>query len=195
MLAKLGGLGYATRRERLIVAQACDGHEVNQHVVQKERQPHTLALAGVTHQVHAVVPVPAAHERQAVGSETQAVLDGAHAMLVQRAHLLRARGQVVVAVLLFVDGTSLEVRHLLAQDARVAQRGDVAADGVGQPQVVVRDARADPAAEERMPPVLDVALAELPRRRTQDLLTQYGRLRVRKSHGVLQLIAESEGAP
>jgi hypothetical protein len=45
-----------------------------------------------------------------------------------------------------------------------------------------------------MPPVLDVALPELAGRASQQMLAQKVRLRVHQRHGVLQLVAEPEGA-
>ena len=46
-----------------------------------------------------------------------------------------------------------------------------------------------------MPPVLHVPLAELPRGGAQDLLAQHLAPRHREGHGVLELVAEAEGAP
>jgi hypothetical protein len=40
--------------------------ELREHVEQEERQPHAFAAAVLADQVHAVVPVAAAHQRQAV---------------------------------------------------------------------------------------------------------------------------------
>ena len=55
--------------------------------------------------------------------------------------------------------------------------------------------RADAAAGGRMPPVLDVAFAELPRRAQQQVLADERRLGVHQRHHVLQLVAEPERAP
>ena len=57
--------------------------ELLQHGVQEEAQPDAFARALDADQVHAVVPVAGAHQRQAVRAELQAVLDGAHAVLVE----------------------------------------------------------------------------------------------------------------
>ena len=73
---------------------------------------------------------------------------------------------------------SLEERDRLVEDRRVAGDREVAVDGVGQPEPVVGDARADAAAGRRMPPVLDVALDELTRRGAQEVLA--GELALRR---------------
>ncbi len=65
---------------------------------------------------------------------------------------------------------------------------------VRQPDEVVRAAGARPPAARRVPPVLDVALAELPRRRPQEVLAHQRRPRHRERHRVLELVAEPEGA-
>ena len=71
---------------------------------------------------------------------------------------------------------------------------DVAGDDVGQPEQVVGDPRAHAAPAGRVPPVLDVALDELPGRGAQQVLArQPGRGDHQRQH-VLQLIAESVGA-
>ena len=58
--------------------------ELAQHLAEEERHPDALALAVLADQVHAVVPVAAAHQRQAVRAQPQAVLDGQRRVLVQR---------------------------------------------------------------------------------------------------------------
>ena len=68
-----------------------DGFELHEHVVEEEGEPDALALAVLADEVHAVVPVAAAHERQAVLAEAQAVLDGADAVLVERGRTRRTR--------------------------------------------------------------------------------------------------------
>ena len=51
----------------------------------------------------------------------KAVLDRAHAVFVQGAALLRASGQIVVAVLLGIDRAALENGDPLVEHARVAE--------------------------------------------------------------------------
>ena len=94
------GLGLAALGEGGVAAQRGQLGELRQHVVEEEAQPDAFALALLADQVHAVVPVAGAHQRQAVRAEAQAVSDGAHAVLVQAGRLVGAAGQVVVGLLL-----------------------------------------------------------------------------------------------
>ncbi len=121
-----------------------------QHLAGEEAQPHAFAAAGLADPVHAVVPVAAADQRQAVHAARQAVLDRAHAMLVQASRA----GPTVAA------GRSRTPRRDAAGGPRCSRPAHparrvgggqhVAAGGQRQPQVVVgaaRCARHDPAAD------------------------------------------------
>ena len=66
--------------------------------------PDALALAVGADLVHAVVPVAGAHQRQAVRPEPVAVLQRAHAVLVDRPGLVAHGGQVVVLLLVGPSG-------------------------------------------------------------------------------------------
>ena len=80
----------ATFGEGCVAARARQLGELREHFVQEEAQPDAFALALIAHQVHAVVPVAGADQRQAVLAEAQAVPDGAHAVLVQAGRLRRS---------------------------------------------------------------------------------------------------------
>jgi len=54
-----------------------------EHVVQEEGEPDALALAFIADEIHSIVPVAGAHERQAVLAEPQSILDRAHAMFIE----------------------------------------------------------------------------------------------------------------
>src|SRR5207245_2238362 len=83
-----------------------------------------------------------------------------------------------------VGGTGLEVRlglsdcelgpfeegDDLVEDGAVASDFDILGDDVREPEQVIGDPGSDAAAAGRVPPVLDVALAELPRRSAQHML-------------------------
>ena len=84
---QLDRLGAAQFGKRGVAAQAGHGREILQHLVQEEGQPHAFTLAVLADLVHAIVPVAGTDQRQAPFAEAQAVLDGAHAMLVQIARL------------------------------------------------------------------------------------------------------------
>src|SRR5204862_4409629 len=58
--------------------------DLREHIIKKKSQPDTFATSLFTHHVHAVVPIARTDQRQAVFAESQTVLDGAHAMLVER---------------------------------------------------------------------------------------------------------------
>src|SRR6185437_7901347 len=86
----------------------------------------------------------------------------------------------------------VEESHRLVEHAAVAGRAHVAARRKGQPQKIIRAARAHTASLRWMPPVLDVALRKLPRRAAQQMLAHEERLGVNERHHVLQLVAEAE---
>jgi hypothetical protein len=75
-----------------IAAQAGHLGEAHEHLVEEESEPDAFAFA-LAHQVHAVVPVAGAHERQAVLAEPQAVQDGAHAVFVKARRLVGRPGR------------------------------------------------------------------------------------------------------
>ena len=74
-----------------VAAGLAERRELAQDAVEEEAQPGALAAPFPSHAVHAVVPVPAAHERKAVGAGGQALVDGAQAVLEERARLGRRR--------------------------------------------------------------------------------------------------------
>ena len=69
--------------------------------------------------------------------------------------------------------------------------GDVVVDDQGQEIEVVGDPGADADPGRRMPPVLDVALLELPGRRPQDLRPRLFRGAVDQGHDVLELVPKA----
>ena len=97
------------------------------------------------------------------------MLQGADAVFVHGARLLAHGRQVVVLLLVGPQHRGLQERHSLVEQGGIAGRGDVVVDDQRQEVQVVGDARADAAAGRRVPPMLHVALLELPRRRPQDL--------------------------
>ncbi len=81
------------------------------------------------------------------------------------------------------------------QHPGVSRGQDVAGRRQRQPEVVVRAVRTHAPARWRMPPMLDVSLWELTGRAAEQVLAQELRLGVDERHRILQLIAETEGAP
>ena len=124
----------------------------------------------------------------------KSVLDGAHAMFVERGRFLGAIRQIVIGFLLRLDRPGFEEGNLFVEHAGVGDARDVAAGDVRQPEIVVGKMRAHAAAGRRMPPMLHVAFAELMRGGAQQMLAGEGRLGMHQRHHVLQLVAESVGA-
>ena len=83
ILAQLRRFRLTAFRERHIAARCAPLSELHEHVVKEEAQPDAFAFAMLADQIHAVVPVAGAHQRQAVLADVQAVHDRAHAVLVQ----------------------------------------------------------------------------------------------------------------
>src|SRR5438874_2242828 len=82
----------------------------------------------------------ASHQRQPVLAEAQAVLDRANAVFVDGAGFIRARGQVVIALLIRLDGAAVEELCPLVEHPCITQRRDVPAGGEREPEVIVGDA-------------------------------------------------------
>ena len=78
--------------------------------------------------------------------------------------------------------------------AGVAGRLDVVCDRIGKPQEIVRAARPNALAGSRQPPMLHVALDELPAGGAQEMLAFEPWLEDRNSHHILDLVAEPIGA-
>ena len=114
-------------------------------------------------------------------------------MLEQRADLVRDRRVEEAVVLVGLQQLAFQERDHLVQHRGIAGRADIVCDGVGEPRPIVGDARAHALTRMRQPPMLDVALDELSRRRAQQVLARHGRLRGDQRHAVLQLVAEAVG--
>ena len=75
---------FAALCERFVRTPTRHFGEACQHLAGEEAQPDAFAAAGLADAVHAVVPVAAAHQGQAMLAAGKAVDDGSHAVLVQR---------------------------------------------------------------------------------------------------------------
>ena len=75
-------------------------------------------------QVHAVVPVAGAHERQPVLAELQPVSDRTNAMLIQRGGLLRASRQIVIAIFVRLDRPARRGKEPVRQARRYRQSSE-----------------------------------------------------------------------
>ncbi len=113
------------------------------------------------HQVHAVVPVTGADERQTVRTEFEAVQDGSDTVLVKTRGLFRAPGQIVIRVFIGFYRAALEEVDGLIQHAGVPGGEDIAARRERQPEVIVRTVSTHAPTRWGMPPMLDISFQEL----------------------------------
>ena len=156
---------FPALRAVVVAALPRQRREVGDHAAQEPAQPDRLAAAFDADAVHAVVPVAAAHQRQAVRAHAQAAVDGARA---------RARRPWRCSV---ADASARSRRPRRRREwrrrrgrararraARVAGGVEVVRQRERQPQQVVGEMRAHAGAAGRVPPVLHVALGELARR-------------------------------
>src|SRR5687768_15863952 len=113
-------------------------------------------------------------------------------MFVERRRYFGSAWQIVVTLLVALHESAIDKVHFLVQHTGVAKRADIAARRVREPQVIVRDSRPHATAVWRVPPVLDIALAELVGCAAEELLAKNAWLGVDERHRILQLIAEAE---
>ena len=175
-----------------VTARRAQIGEAPEHVAEEEPEPHALAAAVASDPVHAVVPIAAPHERQAVRPGRDRVVDRPHAMLEERRRRGRAPRKLVRLRLLRVEQAPLEERDALVPQRDVAGHGHVARSGVGEPQEIVGAACARATPGRWMPPVLHVALDELSLGGAQQVLAPERRRREAERHDVLKLVAEAE---
>ena len=186
-------LGAEVGKSGLIAPPRQTGKKL-QVLVQEPRQPNALALAVAADQIHAVIPVAAAHQRQLMLAKTQAVVDGTNTMFIEAGHFTRTLRLVVVGLLFRIEQTPFEKRDRFVEDAGIAGRQHIATGGIGEPQIVIGEMGAHPLSARRVPPVLHVALRELPRGAAEQLLAGQPGCGMEQRHGVLQLIAKPVGA-
>ncbi|MOA19633.1 hypothetical protein D3C78_1400300 [compost metagenome] len=132
-----------------------------QNMEQEEAEPHALAAAFQTYHIHTVVPVTGPHQRQAMLTKGQPVLQRPHAMLVQRLLYRTRRRLFVRGFLARRQFARLQIAHLFFQNGLIVGGVQVVANRQRQPQIVIRTARAYAIALRRMPPVLYVAFDKL----------------------------------
>ena len=165
-----------------------------EHVVQEKAQPDAFAPALLAHQVHAVVPVAGADERQAVLAESQALRMARTQCSYRLAVSSDAVGKIVIGILVGFDRAAFEEVDRSSSTPVSPVLENVAARRQGQPEVIVGTVRAHAAARRRMPPMLDISLRKLAGRAEEQVLAHEARLGVDERHHVLQLVAEAEGA-
>ena len=82
-------------------------------------------------------------------------------------------GQIVQDFFLLLHLAALEEGRRLLENRAVLRASQVPAHGVGKPEVVVGDVGPHAPAGGGMPPMLDVALGELPRRHAEEVFARY----------------------
>jgi hypothetical protein len=116
---------------------------------------------------------------------TKTMIERAGTVLEEGSGLVRDRRLEVGMVLVGAQRLAIEKRYGLVQDRAISGRLDIVCDGVSQPYPIVRDARADALAEQRQPPMLNIAFDELPSGGAQEMFAGQRRSRQRKCHPVL----------
>ena len=150
-----------------------------------------LASSFVADAVVAVVPVAAPDQGEPVHAGREAAVDRAEAVIEHRPGFARDGRHPEDLGLPGRQERGLEEPDPLVEDRDVPGRAHVVGDPVRQPEQVVRAAGPDAAAARGVPPVLDVSLHELARRRPDEVLA--GQVRPRQGQGedVLDLVPES----
>jgi hypothetical protein len=155
------GGGGAFVGEGVVAACGGEGGEVEEDAPEEEGEPDAFAFSFVADAVHAVVPVAGADEGEVVGAGGSGAADGADAVVVEGGGFVGGAGEVVDGFFVGGEGAGVEEGGGFVEDAGVAGGGDVAGGDVGEPEEVVGDFGADAATDGGVPPVLDVAFAEL----------------------------------
>jgi hypothetical protein len=99
-------------------------------------------------------------------------------------------GQVEVLYLVRLQDWRAQERHEFVKDGCITGDANVMASDEWQKVKVVGNASSDPASARRVPPVLNVALLELPGRRPQDMRASLLWSAVDNRHCILKLVAE-----
>src|ERR1019366_227397 len=159
--------------------------------MQEPSDEDALAAPPGSDPVVAVVPVAAPDERQAVRAGGERAVDGPEAVLEQGALLWRYGRQPVRLGLSGWNGKCLKERNPHVEDSGISGRFHVLGDSIREPEEVVRATRADAAAARGGPPVLNVALHELARRRPEEMLAGEVGPREHERQDVLELVAEA----
>ena len=81
--AQPGRLPGATLGEGHITLRPGHLGEPREHFIKEKTQPDAFPFALGAHQVHAVIPVAGAHERQAVFTKAEGPQDGSHTVVIQ----------------------------------------------------------------------------------------------------------------
>ena len=181
-------------RARGLVARRGQRREGRQRGVKEPSEPDAFALALLTDAVHAIVPVPRPHQRKPVPAQREACIQRKRAMLEQRRSIFGDRRQEEIVRLVRRQWGPFEERNGFIEHERVSRRLDILRDRIGEPRAVVGNSGADALAGMGQPPVLHVAVDELPRRSAKQMLARQIGTSGGERHAILQLVAKAIGA-
>src|SRR3989337_369769 len=128
-------------------------------------------------------------------AKAEASHDGPHTVIIQTGRLFRQAGKIVIRVFVCVYRAAFDEGDGFIQYPCVSGVQNVAGGSQWQPEEIVRTVCTYAPARRRMPPMLDITLLELMGSAEEEMLTHEPRLGVDERHHVLQLVAETEGAP
>ena len=111
--------------------------------VKEPGQPYALPTSLDADPIQSVTPVAAADQWQAMRTERQAAIEAADAVFEQCSLLFRGDWLEERVLLVGREGHSLEKRDLLFEDGKIACHLHIVCSGVGQPDNVIRHARAN----------------------------------------------------
>src|SRR5688572_21812597 len=129
-----------------------------------------------------------------MAANRKALVESPRTMFEQSGGLVRNRRLEEAVMLSWLELLAFEERHHLAEDGGVSGCLDIMGDGIGKPCSVVRNSCTHALAGMWQPPMLNIALDELPRRRPEQMLARHRRAHGGERHAVLQLIAEAIGS-
>ena len=161
---KLFGFLQTFVRKRVVVTLARHLRKLRENIVQEECEPDAFAYAFVAYLVHPVVPVAGTDERQAMWTKAQTMSDRPYAMFKQRPADVAARRQIIEGFFFRMKEPAFQVADGSVQHGRVASDLDVPGYHIGQPKHIIGAMGSDTSSFRRMPPMLYIALHELPGR-------------------------------
>src|SRR5688572_7737716 len=136
-LLKRRGMIAPFRRARGVAPRLRQWDEGGESHVQEPPEPHAFPPARLADPVHAVVPVPAADQREPVRAALEARVEGDRAMFVDTGHPVRDCGREEPVPFVFRQPRPFQERNELVEDRRIAARFEVMSGAEGEPYPVV----------------------------------------------------------
>ncbi len=177
-----------------VTSPLCDRSKLHERGGQKPSKPDTLAPTGRTDEVHAIVPVAAAHQGEPMGADAEARVQRPGAMRVNRFRLRRDAGLEVAVAGAGGYRFAHQVRHRLIEQRLIAAHCDVVCQVQYASHTRSSLMCAGALAGFRHPPMLHIALHELPPGGPQQMRSCNRRGQHREGHAVMELVAKPIGA-